>query len=201
MSACTYKIIAVLIISSLLLQCSNAQKAGASSEQIAKLMEPVEEGKSLPDTAWLINTEADTMTYQIFKGKWLLIDYWTAGCVPCIKEFPVLNQFYQSVDKTKMEIISLSVDNKMKRWKKAWKKVYQKKGYLMPSYYSGQSNTNPFRAMNFQLIERDSSTKWITTLTPQYVLINPDGKIIDKNIPKPSSKDFKKVLSSYMEPK
>jgi peroxiredoxin len=183
-----------MIVFSMVMSCSEAQ-SGHSPEVINRVLSPVKEGQTLDDNAWLISENEDTLSYaEQFKGKWLLIDYWTAGCIPCIKEFPHLDEYYQSINRSKLEIISLSVDNKIKRWEKARKKY----DFSMPKYYAGTDSKNPFLSMNFQLMEAKKGGHKIVTLTPQYVLISPEGKIIDKEIPKPSESNFSELIMKYI---
>ncbi|MEM7298130.1 MAG: TlpA disulfide reductase family protein [Bacteroidota bacterium] len=186
--------VTLLLIGCLLTECSNAQQ-GASPETIAKYMDPVVEGKYLNDSAWVISVAGDTIRASAFESKWLLVDYWTAGCIPCIKEFPALDAYSQTIDTTKINIIMLNIDQKKKRWEKAYKKHL----YRMPSFYSGTSPMNKLLAINYQLIDNENGTKSIITSTPQYVLIDPEGRIVDKDLPKPSSPDFKRIVRSYAE--
>ena len=183
----------VIIIYFFLSACSEAQ-VSPTPNQILKLMDPVKEGQHVDENAWLISIEGDTLSYKEFKGKWLLIDYWTAGCIPCIKEFPILDKYYQTIDKSKLEIISLSVDGNIKRWKKARNKY----DFQMPKYYAGSEINNPFLSINFQLMKNKDGSQKIVTLTPQYVLISPDGLIVDKDIPKPSDGSFGDVIEGYI---
>lgn len=157
------------------------------------ILEKVEKGKYLPLDAWLINTDNDTVRFESLRGKWLVVDYWTYGCKPCIKEFPLINALYSTIDTAKLEIINVHVGSKPDKWKKALAKY----NLTYPSYYGGWSAENELLAINFQLAKDDGSEN-IITVTPQYVLISPEGQIIDKWLPKPSDKEFESVLTSYM---
>jgi thiol-disulfide isomerase/thioredoxin len=175
-----------------------AQSTGHDQPLISALMDPVKEGRFIDEQAWLINDNGDTLTYgENFAGKWLLIDYWTAGCAPCIKEFPVLNTFYQNTDHSQLEVITLSVDRKISRWKRARRKYH----FDMPKLYAGWSPKNHFLAINYVLMQNQDGSERIVTLTPQYVLISPEGKIVDKNIPKPSSAQFESTINNYLTSK
>lgn len=191
----TLSLSVTLLLLVLTLQCQS-QSVSHDKAIISALMDPVREGAFIDPNAWLIDESGDSLTYaKTFAGKWLLIDYWTAGCAPCIKEFPVLNAFYQTIDRSKLEIITLSVDRKMNRWKKARKK-YQ---FDMPKYYAGWSSQNHFLALNYVLMENKDGSERIVTLTPQYVLISPERKIVNKALPKPSSPEFLNTLNQYLK--
>lgn len=161
-----------------------------SQENRQLILEQVAEGQTLPKTSWLIDIDGDTISYQSLKGKWLLVDYWSYGCKPCIKEFPKINKKYKEIDRDKLEIIGVFVGKDPNKWKKSLKKF----PLAYPSYYGGWTQSNPMLAINFQLTDDDQ----IMTSTPQYVLIDPEGKIVNKNLPKPSDPSFDQVLYSYI---
>lgn len=171
--------------------------AQMSQAKIDRVLNPVKVGQYLADSAWLINPQGDTIHYQAFKGKWLLMSYWTRGCRPCIAELPVWNAYYAQMDTSQLAIISIAVDDEIKKWEKA----IQKREIKMPKFYAGRVSSNPFFAMNFRVMKNEDGSKRITTLTPQYVLIDPQGKIIDKKMPKPSSPNFEKTLEKYIQAK
>lgn len=172
------------------------QYSSYGQKNTLKVMNAVKEGQYINLNSWLIDINGDTLNYKTsFKGKWLLIDYWTTGCRPCIKEFPALNDFYKSIDSSKLEIITLSVDQTMSRWKKGVKR-YQ---IDIPKYYAGQVPNNHFLTMNYMFQKNEDNTQTIVTLTPQYMLINPEGKIVEKKLPKPSSKEFDIILKKHIE--
>lgn len=41
--------------------------------------------------------------------KWLVLNYWTAWCSPCLKEIPELNAFYQA-EKGRIDVIGVEYD-------------------------------------------------------------------------------------------
>lgn len=144
----------------------------------------------LDDTAsYVIDENESKVSYKEFKGKWLLIDFWSTGCGPCIKEFPALAKFYEK-NKEKINVIAVSVDNGFKRYKKSAKRY--KIG--VPHYFGGYTYKNPLFNLNIKTYKKEDGTYKFITTTPQYVLINPEGKIIDKDFPKPSHPDFEEKL-------
>ena len=160
--------------------------------RIEQLMSIGKEGVYLDSSSWVINDERDTVSYETFEGKWLVIDYWTAGCRPCLKEFPYMKKYAEEHGFSNLEIISLNIDQQPSRWEK-----YSAKYNIgLPDYYSGADLDNPFLAINFKYLEEEGQ---LMTSTPQYVLIDPSGKIVDKDLPKPSSKKFDQVLKGYLE--
>jgi thiol-disulfide isomerase/thioredoxin len=72
---------------------------------------------------------------NIIKNKWILINLWSNGCGPCVREMDALVSFYKSIDTSKAEFISISLDDKKENWKIAtatnkiiWPSVWQDGG-------------------------------------------------------------------------
>lgn len=155
-----------------------------SQSKFYQYLDPVKEGKTISQNAWLIGINEDTITYSDqFRGKWLLIDYWSLGCRPCIASFPYVKEFTSSKPDN-LEVIYVNLDRTADRWKKG-----NKKYELANTYFGGLSNTNHFRSLNFSIIEDQLMTSF-----PQYVLLDPTGKIVSKALPKPSSTAFKDTI-------
>ncbi|MDX1904532.1 MAG: TlpA disulfide reductase family protein [Thermonemataceae bacterium] len=165
-----------------------------NTDKIAELIAQVEVGKQLNDKAWLINMEGDTLRYNTFKGKWLLIDFWTASCAPCIKEFPKIYDFYTKNQK-EFEVIAVSVDNSFQKFVKCSTKYK----IQTPTYFAGFTYSNPLFNLNIKKMQKDDNMQTFVTLTPQYVLINPDGIIVDKYLPKPSDEKFQEKITDYLK--
>ena len=184
-----YKTIFLLIYSCVMLSLSAQNKA------LKLLLASVEEGQELPETAWLIQSDGDTTSYRQFKGKWLFANYWTAGCKPCIKGFPKLNELYSKANADTLQIIGIYVGKDIKRWKKARNRY----DIQFPDFYGGWSQNNPFLALSFKHIVDQSGNQKIITETPQYVLIDPDGTIVEKSFQSPNSHSFIKALAFYIK--
>ncbi|NAS30190.1 redoxin domain-containing protein [Flavobacteriaceae bacterium R38] len=160
-------------------------------------LEEVKENKFInAEKAYVIDAQENKVSYNKFKGKWLLIDFWSTGCGPCIKEFPALAEFYRK-NRDTINVIAVSVDNKFKRYRASAKKYKIE----VPHYFGGYTYSNPIFNLNIKQFKKEDGALNFRTTTPQYVLISPDGEIINKDFPKPSSKEFqaklKQVFNAY----
>ena len=68
--------------------------------------------------------------------KWILLNFWSTSCGPCIKELDSLNSFNNLLDSSNAMIISISLDDKHERWRKSefskkikWASVWQENGF------------------------------------------------------------------------
>lgn len=66
----------------------------------------------------LEDTTGHAIGLKDFKGKFVLVDFWSSWCVPCRKEHPSLIQTYEKYNKN-LEIISITIDDEKLSWIKA----------------------------------------------------------------------------------
>lgn len=95
-----------------------------------------------------------------FRGKFILLDFWSDGCAPCIMAQPELKAISEEY-KDKLEVVSLNMQDK-----KAWKKVSEK-------YPISWHNWNDLKGFN------GLGAFYGVRGIPHFVMISPDGKILD----------------------
>ncbi|HVI48449.1 MAG TPA: TlpA disulfide reductase family protein [Chitinophaga sp.] len=117
---------------------------------------------TLPD----VNGKLVKLSNLVGKGKYVLVDFWASWCGPCRKENPGLLLAYNKYKGKKFDILSVSLDDKKEKWLDAiaadrlsWLHVSDLKGF------DGE-------------VTRLYGLKSI----PQNILIDPQGKIIAKNL-------------------
>ena len=154
----------------------------AQTSRYEEMLARVDTGQYLPDEAWLIDVDGDTVYYEQFRGKWLIIDYWLPGCRPCIKAFPEWNAFYQDRDSSKVNIINVFVDSSPAQWERRRKR----NNIQFPAYYGGWDLDNALLALDLETTYSADGKLQVRTSAPKYVLIDPSGKIVTKAFPKPS---------------
>lgn len=140
------------------------QFKAAEKERIEKLNK-LEPGMNAPDFSFTTLSGNVNLGPKDFKGKYLLIDFWASWCGPCIKAIPHLKEVYNKYSSQGLEILSVSIDDKKENWEKAldthkmpWKHV------LAPN--SG----------------KDIMTEYQFSGIPHLVLIDKQGKIIQRNV-------------------
>lgn len=72
----------------------------------------------------LIDSSNNQVKLSDIKSEFLLLDFWFSSCKPCIESFPSLLDLYTKTDRSKFEIVGISVDSKqmINNWKSAIKK-------------------------------------------------------------------------------
>lgn len=126
----------------------------------AAIVFPVEPGEKYQSIA-LPNLQGKyVLTSHIFKGNWVILDFFATDCEPCIKELPEIEQMLS-------ELGDIQVD-----------------GYIIATDHEGSKIVKPF-FKDFEtemtvLIDRYQKTaeRYGVEKIPTLLLINPDGKIV-----------------------
>ncbi len=130
---------------------------------------------TLPDTLGKIYSLYD------FKGKFVLLDFWASWCKPCRKEnIETVKPIYELYKNDNFQIISISLDTDSIKWIKAINQ--DKLDWIHLSDLKGFSTAT---ALSYNV-------KGV----PTTFLINPEGKIIAKNLRGIELEQFLKKLFS-----
>jgi thiol-disulfide isomerase/thioredoxin len=67
--------------------------------------------------------KAVKLSNYIGHSKYTIIEFWASWCAPCIREVPNLNKVYNKYKDKGLQIISISVDNRIYDWQRVIKQV------------------------------------------------------------------------------
>lgn len=112
------------------------------------------------------DTSGIPVSLSSFKGKYVLVDFWASWCKPCRMENPNLVAAYERFKAKNFTVLGVSLD----RSRDAWVKAIQD-DKLAWSQVSDLKFWNNAVAMQYRIQQ-----------IPQNFLIDPNGKIVGKNL-------------------
>lgn len=74
-----------------------------------------------PEVA-LEKLEGGKTSLKDYRGKWVFINFWATWCLPCIKEMPAMEGFYNKFKKHNLVMLAVSIDKKKELVEKFVKK-------------------------------------------------------------------------------
>ena len=108
-----------------------------------------------------------------FRGKYVYIDVWATWCAPCRAEIPFLKKLEEKYHQKDIVFLSLSIDQ-LKDVEK-WRKLIKDKELGGVQVFADND-------WNSQFIK-----DYNITGIPRFILIDPNGKIVKADAPRPSS--------------
>jgi thiol-disulfide isomerase/thioredoxin len=123
-------------------------------------------GSVAPDFIQKDTLERD-VKLSSFRGQYVLIDFWASWCRPCRMENPILVKTYQEYKDKNFTIVSVSLDHNKASWLKAIRK-----DQLTWTHTS-----------DLKFWKNGVALLYGVKTVPQNVLLDPEGKIVGKNIP------------------
>jgi len=133
-------------------------------------------------------TQNDTLGQPValssLRGKYLLIDFWASWCGPCRAENPNLVKSYAKYREKGFHIIGVSLDNPGQKEK--WMKAIHDDGL----YWTQVSDLKGWK--------NEVSVMYGIQAIPQNLLLDPEGKIIAKNL---RGEELDSKLAEFVEKK
>ena len=144
----------------------NSSAGKEFSERIDKL-KLVAVGAIAPDFTQM-TPENQPVKLSDFKGKYVLIDFWASWCGPCRAENPNVVKVYNQYKDNGFTVLGISLDNEKGR--DAWLKAINKDQLTWTQVSDLKGWYNEVAAL------------YSVKAVPQNFLIDPNGKIIAKNL-------------------
>lgn len=149
-----------------------------------KLNDRIAAGQPSPEFTNYLSSKGGTKNLSDYKGKYVYIDLWATWCKPCIAQFPALKKLHQSYKNKNIVFLSISVDDDItaKSWDKAkslWRNALKQ-----------------YKLTGEQLFATDKQfmTDYLVGTIPRFILLDPEGKIVSNNAPRPTDPQLVDLL-------
>ncbi|MDE0534828.1 TlpA family protein disulfide reductase [Tenacibaculum sp. L6] len=126
------------------------------------------------------NNAGGTTSLDDLKGKYVYIDLWATWCQPCKNEIPFLKQVEAKYHNKNIEFVSISVDRQKDY--ETWKQMIVDKELTGVQLYAKEDKS-------FMDAYRVSGI-------PRFILLDPQGNIVDANAPRPSNPKLVELFES-----
>ncbi len=141
-------------------------------------MKGLSKGKPSPKFKNYTNYKGGKSSLDYFKGKYVYIDVWATWCGPCIAEIPALKKIEKQYHDKNIQFVSISIDDERTSgsWEQAsskWREMVADKNLTGVQLHAGEDTgfTQDYQIYGI----------------PRFILIDPDGNIVDANAPRPSN--------------
>lgn len=138
----------------------------------------LKEGTIIPDFTFRDDNH-ESFRIKDYRGKYLLIDFWTTWCVPCRAEHYNMKKAFEKFKVYNFSILQVSLDEKKELWLKAVKEDQ------LP--WTNVRNVNGW--------DKEIEKLFNIQGVPTNYLVDPDGKIVARNL---LGEELDKILSKLL---
>ncbi|MGG7035017.1 MAG: TlpA family protein disulfide reductase [Flavobacterium sp.] len=137
-----------------------------------------------PPTFSFDNYKGGTAKLEDYRGKYVYIDVWATWCGPCRAEIPHLKKLEEKYHGKNIEFVSISFDNPkdVEKWKNMVKTKEMGGEQLITTV-----ETHKAMSSFFQI-----------TGIPRFILLDPNGKVVNADAPRPSDPDINQTIDSVL---
>lgn len=153
------------------------------------LIKALPAGSPSPDFKDYDNYKGGTTSLSDLKGKYTYFDIWATWCGPCKVEIPHLQKLEEQYQGKNIQFVSISVDDarrsgSFEKAQSAWRKMIADRnmGGIQLFADSGWSS--------------DFIQAYQISGIPRFILIDPNGNIVNPDAPRPSSSELPTLLNT-----
>lgn len=120
---------------------------------------------------------------DLYKGKLIVLDFWSSWCAPCIREIPSMKALYNNYSQTDIVFLSISLDKEFQNWKNA----------VLANDLDKKTS--------YMLVDSDASSiikTYSIDFLPRYIIIDKKGRILTDDAPRPSDVKLKELIDKNL---
>lgn len=141
---------------------SDEQKTSRAGMETLNYLNPVKtvsSGSPVPSYEYF-DKNGKSVRVSDFAGKWVLVDFWSSGCGPCIESIPELGAISKEFPES-LSVISISLDKES-----VWREASKEHGIFWNDWNDPKGTSGSVRSYG-------------TNGIPTFVLVSPEGIIND----------------------
>lgn len=147
-------------------------------DQAWKTWAKITPGRLMPELSFS-DTSNGSVSLTSLRGKYIYIDVWATWCKPCIAEIPNLKKMEKKLEGKNIAFISISIDKDRDAWKKMVKK-------------------DNFTGVQWHSPSREFSKELMIVSIPRFILIDPQGKIVNANASRPNRPETYELMETLV---
>lgn len=159
---------------------------------IIALKEDFPAGSASPEFHNYENFKGGTTSLADLRGKYVYVDIWATWCAPCKAEIPFLKELEAEYHDKNITFVSMSIDDD-KRHKGSWEKAHQAWKKMVADKELGG-----VQIMAPKGWESDFIKDYRINGIPRFILIDPEGNVVDPSAPRPSNPELKTMLETMI---
>jgi|TARA_B110000902_G_C13901914_1_gene434679 peroxiredoxin len=184
-----------ILITLILISYSNLSFSQEDALERFKKSELIEEGKKLPKIE-LPSLNDDLINLGKFEGKYIFINFWATWCKPCIENMPNFEKLIKKHKTDNIEFVYISVDKS----KESWKKFVKKKELNGINLFANGMKDEPISYfLNRIIYDNNGGIKAVLSGIPVYVLIDPNGTIIENDLQQSTKEEINQLLDKVLK--
>ena len=142
------------------------------------------DGKPSPQFSYTNHKGGETSLADL-KGKYVYIDIWATWCAPCRQEIPFLQEAEKMYENKNITFVSISIDEEKTREK--WNTMVTEK------------SLGGIQLIADNAWKSDFITAYGIKSIPRFILIDPQGNIVNADAPRPSDPELKNILDKLLK--
>ncbi|PCI11958.1 MAG: thioredoxin [Flavobacteriaceae bacterium] len=147
-------------------------------------------GKPSPTFENYMNIDGSETSLSDLKGKYVYVDVWATWCGPCKAEIPSLKKVEAAYHGKNIAFVSMSIDDErshgsMEKAEELWRAMVADKDLKGIQIFAPKGWQSEF------------VTGFGIRGIPRFILIGPDGNVIDASAPRPSSESLIKLFDAH----
>ncbi|NRF37632.1 TlpA disulfide reductase family protein [Pedobacter foliorum] len=153
-------------------------------EQAFKNLKATEKNAVVPDFSYS-NPDNQLVSLKSMRGSFVYIDLWATWCAPCIAEIPALKKLELRLKEKNIKFVSISLDAPA-----------EKNKWLS---YVKDNDLHGIQLIADNDFKSEFVKKFGVNTIPRFLLIGPDGIVIDNDAKRPSNPELQKQLEVLLK--